>query len=103
MSKTIELQMEKSRVLIEGLNNNIAELREKGVKDESIITMSNDLATLKQMNSECDALREELAGKIKSINAVLKRVKDDFTAHKRIIKCNYPQERWIDYGVQDKR
>lgn len=34
MSKTIELQIEKSRVLIEGLNSNIAELRSKGINDE---------------------------------------------------------------------
>ena len=59
-SKTIELQIEKSQVLIEGLNRNIAELRPKGVKDA-------------------------------------------FANHKRIVKTNYPQERWINYGVQDKR
>ena len=85
MSKTIELQIEKSRVLIEGLNSNIAELRSKGINDE------------------CDALREKLSGKVKEMNEVLKRVKDSFADHKRIVKSNYPQERWINYGVQDKR
>ena len=103
MSKTIDLQIEKSQVLIEGLNNNIAELGSKGIYAEKLTVMSNDLATLKKMNNECDALREELAGRVKQMNAVLKCVKDDFAAHKRIIKCTYPQERWINYGVQDKR
>ena len=99
MSKTIDLQIEKSQVLIEGLNNNIAELGSKGIYAEKLTAMGNDLATLKKMNNECDALREELAGRVKQ----MKCVKDDFAAHKRIIKCNYPQERWINYGVQDKR
>ena len=40
MSKTIELQIEKSQVLIEGLNRNICELRAKGVRDESLTAMS---------------------------------------------------------------
>ena len=102
-SKTIELQIEKSQVLIEGLNRNIAELRPKGVKDESLTSMTNDLSTLKKMSDECDALRENLAGKVKEMNAVLMHVKDAFANHKRIVKTNYPQERWINYGVQDKR
>ena len=65
--------------------------------------MTNDLSTLKKMSDECDALRENLAGKVKEMNAVLMHVKDAFANHKRIVKTNYPQERWINYGVQDKR
>ena len=103
MSKTIELQIEKSQVLIEGLNRNICELRAKGVRDESLTAMSNDLTTLKKMSDECDAIREDLSGKVKTMNEVLKRVKEAFANHKLIVKRNYPQERWINYGVQDKR
>ena len=103
MSKTIELQIEKSQTLIEGFNRNIAELRSKGVRDESLNAMSNDLVTLKKINDECDALREDLAGKVKKMNEVLNRVKDAFADHKRIVKSTYPQECWINYGVQDKR
>lgn len=103
MSKTTELQIEKSQVLIEGLNRHIAELSSKGIQAASLTTMSEDLAILKKMSEECDALKETLSGKVKEMNTVLKRVKDTFADHKRIVKSNYPQERWIDYGVQDKR
>ena len=75
MSKTIELQIEKSQTLIEGFNRNIAELRSKGVRDESLNAMSNDLVTLKKINDECDALREDLSVKVKEMNVVLKRVR----------------------------
>ena len=51
MSKTIELQIEKSQTLIEGCNRNIAELRSKGVRDESLNAMSNDLVTLKKLTT----------------------------------------------------
>ena len=36
MSKTIELQIEKSRVLVEGLNKNIESLRAKGISEDSL-------------------------------------------------------------------
>lgn len=30
-------------------------------------------------------------------------VKDTYTGMKKIVKEHYPQERWADYGVPDKR
>jgi hypothetical protein len=30
-------------------------------------------------------------------------VKDEYAARKLIIKNNYPKERWIEYGLPDKR
>ncbi|MGN0281300.1 MAG: hypothetical protein ACI4B3_03240 [Prevotella sp.] len=103
MSKTIDLQIEKSRVLIEGLSNNIACLRDKGIASDELQSMSANLDRLKVANEECDKIREELSQKVKAMNAILVEVKDAFAEKKRIIKTNYPQEEWIRYGVQDKR
>ena len=40
MSKTIELQIEKSRVLIEGLSKNIDALSGKGISDSGLQSMT---------------------------------------------------------------
>ena len=93
MSKTIELQIEKSRVLIEGLSKNIGALTSKGITDSSLALA----------NEECSRVREELSIKVKHMNSILTTVKEAFADKKRIIKTNYPQEHWIRYGVQDKR
>ncbi len=53
--------------------------------------------------SKFDRLREELAPKVKQVNAMMVRVKEAYAEKKRTLKCYYPQERWIDYGVPDKR
>ena len=103
MSKTIELQIEKSRVLVEGLNKNIESLRAKGISEDSLQSMTNDLNLLKEANDECDKAREELSLKVKRMNQILAGVKEAFAEKKRIIKTSYPQEQWINYGVQDKR
>lgn len=103
MSKTIDLQIEKSRVLIEGLNKNIETLRDKGIKSEALASMASDLDRLKVANDECDKIREELSQKVKAMNEILAGVKEAFAEKKRIIKVNYPQEQWLRYGVQDKR
>lgn len=103
MSKTIDLQIEKSRVLIEGLSKNLETLRSKGIVSDELQAMSADLDKLKAANDECDQIREELSRKVKAMNGILAGVKDAFAEKKRIIKTNYPQEEWIIYGVQDKR
>ncbi|MGM9704256.1 MAG: hypothetical protein ACI3YZ_12040 [Prevotella sp.] len=103
MSKTIDLQIEKSRVLIEGLSKNIETLRDKGIVSDELQAMTADLERLKVANDECDKIREELSQKVKNMNAILSGVKEAFAEKKRIIKVNYPQEQWIRYGVQDKR
>lgn len=103
MSKTIDLQIEKSRVLIEGLRKNIDALRDKGFCPEELDAMSADLTALKQANEECDAIREQLSAKVKNVNGILTGVKEKFAEKKKIIKGCYPQEEWIRYGVQDKR
>lgn len=103
MSKTIDLQIEKSRVLIDGLRKNIDALRDKGFDGGELDTMTADLEALRQANRECDAIREQLSEKVKTVNDILAGVKEKFAEKKRIIKGYYPQEEWIKYGVQDKR
>lgn len=103
MSKTIDLQIEKSRILIDGLRNNIDTLKDKGFSIDELNVMSAELDALRQVNKECDSIREQLSSKVKHLNMILTGVKDKFAEKKRIIKGYYPQEEWIHYGVQDKR
>lgn len=103
MSKTIELQIEKNRVLIEGLSKNIEALRAKGISEDMLQKMSQDLSLLAEASGECDRAREELSGKVRRMNEILTSVKEAFVEKKSIIKANYPHEQWIKYGVQDKR
>ncbi|MBR2034822.1 MAG: hypothetical protein IJ984_02100 [Prevotella sp.] len=103
MSKTIDLQIEKSRVLIDGIRKNLGVLEDKGFNNEELDLMCQELDALKAANDECDAMREQLSAKVKNMNSILTRVKDAFAEKKRIIKGYYPQEEWTRYGVQDKR
>ena len=103
MSKTIDLQVEKSRMLIEGLRKNLAELADRGIRQEDLDVMSAELAELAKVNDECEAIRETLTAKVKEVNTKLLVVKDKFAEKKKIFKNNYPQEAWSRYGVMDKR
>ncbi len=103
MSKTIDLQIEKSRLLIDGVRKHLNELQDKGFSAAELDQMAADLDALKAANIECDKVREELSKHVKKVNSMMDTVKTIFAEKKKIIKQNYLQEQWIKYGVQDKR
>mgnify|MGYP002855616527 CR=1 FL=1 len=103
MSKTIEIQIEKSRNLIEGLRKHVKEQGERGVSNGEINEMEQALKQLEEANAEVGRLREELSPKVKRMNDILANVKSAYADTKKTLKGYYPQERWADYGVPDKR
>lgn len=103
MSKTIDLQLEKSRSLAVGLRKHVANGKDTSITNASIDQMEERIAQLAQANEECDRLRAELSVKVKAMNATLAEVKETYHNYKQNIKGYYPQEQWIDYGVADKR
>lgn len=102
MSKTVEMQIEKSRGLIQGLRKHLSQ-GGKGATIQELDTMERALNVLAVATEECDRLRAELGPKVKHMNELLAGVKADYANHKLIIKNNYPQERWMAYGLPDKR
>ena len=103
MSKTVEIQIEKSRNLVEGLRRHVKEMGEHGVTNDEINAMEQAVKELEAANAEVDRLREDLKPKVKIMNDVMNRVKEAYTEKKKTLKGYYPQERWMDYGVPDKR
>ncbi len=103
MSKTTEIQIEKSRNLIEGLRRHVREMGERGVSANEINEMEQAVSQLAEVNEEVDRLREELSPKVKKMNQMLAAVKSAYTESKKTLKGYYPQERWPEYGIPDKR
>ena len=102
MSKTVELQVEKTRDLIEGLRKHLNG-KGDGVTQEEITSLEQGLEELAHASSEVERLREELNPKVKHMNDVLAQVKRVFAEKKKILKGFYPQESWGKYGIHDKR
>lgn len=103
MSKTVEIQIEKSRNLIEGLRRHVKEMGERGISNTEINEMEKTVAMLTDANAEVDRLRAELTPKVKKKNDLMTIVKASYAESKKTLKGYYPQERWPDYGIPDKR
>lgn len=102
MSKTVELQIEKSRQLVEGLRKHLNGMG-GGITSDEINSMEQSLKDLEAVNADIDRLRAELSPKVKQMNAMLAHIKEAYAAKKKTLKGYYPQERWSEYGIFDKR
>lgn len=103
MSKTIDLQIEKSTRLIEALKAHIGEFENKGVSMDELNAMTDNLGKLQDSSKIAEELRGKLSGQVKTTNNILAQCKEAYTKVKSVVRNNYPQEEWIKYGVTDKR
>ena len=103
MSKTVEIQIEMSRSLVEGLRRHVSEMGERGVSNDEINAMEQAVKELEAVNAEVDSIREQLTPTLNRMKIMMNRVKEDYTEKKKTLKGYYPQERWMDYGIPDKR
>jgi len=103
MSKTVDIQIEKSQNLIQGLRKHVKENGEKDFTVTEINALEESLKKLESANDEVTRLREELTPKVKRMNEVFDAVKGVHKDLKTKLKGLYPQERWADYGIPDKR
>lgn len=103
MSKTIDLQIEKSTRLIEALKAHIGEFESKGVSMAELDDMSANLTRLMESSKAADEIRAKLSAQVKTTNNILAQCKESYLVTKAVVRNNYPQEQWINYGVTDKR
>lgn len=103
MSKTVDQQVEKTTVLIKALRGKLNEVAHLGISAEQLDKMEKQLDELRQASERCEEMRAKLSEQVHESNAKLQEVKQAFIEEKNLIKGFYPQERWIDYGVTDKR
>lgn len=103
MSKTVDIQIEKSQILIQGLRKHVKENGEKDFNETEIKALEESLKKLESANDEVTRLREELSPKVKHMNEVFDAVKGVHKDLKTKLKGFYTQERWAEYGIPDKR
>lgn len=103
MSKTIDIQIEKSTRLIDALKKHIAEFQDKGVSLAGLDDMAEQLKRLEESSKAAEDLRAKLSAQVRNTNNILADCKKAYTETKQVVRNNYPQEEWINYGVIDKR
>ena len=103
MAKTYSMQVEKARILLDGLRKNLAPVGGHGVTEEALAQLERDAAETERMDAELDALRAEVSEKASLASKKLEELRMQVQTLKQIVKRNFDQTRWEALGVPDKR
>lgn len=103
MSKTYSLQIEKARLLVDGMRKNFDAVKGLGVTEEIISSLEQKSQEADQLNDELDALRLQVAEKASVANKKLNDLRIQVQELKQLIKKNFDQTRWESLGIPDKR
>ena len=103
MSITILNEIDKAKVLVDGMRNNLDKAKELGIDAPALDRLEKAFTDLKIKDDELDALRRRATLKVKENNELLADMKEQMLSMRKAVKQNYPQQEWMSFGVQDKR
>lgn len=103
MSKTTDQQIEKSKTLVNALKQRFSEVSSKGVRMKDLDDLLCQLEKLQTSSKQTEELRKQLSAQVHTTNVILAQIKKQHKDIKDIIRVNYPQEKWISFGVLDRR
>ncbi len=103
MSITILNEIDKAKVLVDGMRKNLDKAKQLGIDAPALDRLEKAFTDLKIKDDELDALRRRATLKVKENNELLADMKEQMLSMRKAVKQNYPQQEWISFGVQDKR
>lgn len=103
MSITILNEIDKAKVLVDGMRKNLDKAKQLGIDAPALDRLEKAFTDLKIKDDELDALRRQATLKVKENNELLADMKEQMLSMRKAVKQNYPQLEWMSFGVQDKR
>lgn len=103
MSKVYSEKVEKAQSLANGLKRNFDNVKSLGITDEQILNLMKLAEETAAMSKELDALREVVKQKASAANAKLTELTQQLQLAKQVIKTNFEQLSWVNFGIVDKR
>lgn len=103
MSKTYLNQVEKVKMLVEGLRNHYDMVKNLGISTEQLDRMAKLSEEAEHLNDEVERLRAETSLKVKEANACLTELKNEWLPVKNTVKTSFDQLKWEMFGILDKR
>ena len=104
MSKpTYAEQISGAQVMVAGLRGNAAQVNRRGIDDQFINKLDSDRLTAATLNDQQEKLKADLKSKTAELDAKMAEMDKEFAEAKKIVKLDFPQEQWKQFGIEDKR
>ncbi|UCH94184.1 MAG: hypothetical protein JSV88_28475 [Candidatus Aminicenantes bacterium] len=96
-------KMNDVNVMVTGLRGQISRVSRRGINEEFINNLETNMNEARTLDTEQEKLKADLkkkTAKLDELVAVLNKMMDEA---KRVVKLEFDQEEWKEFGVTDKR
>ncbi|MDR0364119.1 MAG: hypothetical protein LBH92_03770 [Bacteroidales bacterium] len=103
VAKSHAQKISQAEIMISGLKNNQQQIEKRGVSQEFIDKMAADIIAAVRLNNEQEALKAQLKVKTTELTAKMEILDKAYAEAKKIVKLDFPQAQWKEFGIGDKR
>lgn len=96
-------KMNDVNVMITGLRVQISRVSRRGIEEEFVKNLESNMNEARKLDTEQEKLKADLKKKTVQLDglvAVLNKLMDEA---KRVVKLEFNQEEWKEFGISDKR
>ena len=96
-------QISGAQVMVAGLRGNAAQVNRRGIDDQFINKLEADRNDAAALNDQQEKLKADLKSKTAELDAKMAEMEKGVTEAKKIVKLDFPQDQWKQFGIEDKR
>ena len=96
-------QISKAQVLISGLKANANQIARRGLDEAFVTRMDNTRTDATALNDEQERLKAALKMKTAELDAKLVELDLQAAEARKVVKMDFPQNQWKEFGIEDKR
>jgi len=101
--KTYAEQISQAEVMTAGLKNNADRVARRGLDAAFVTKLEADRQAATARNNEQEKLKADLKAKTAQLDATLAELDKGLAEARKIVKLDFPQGQWREFGIEDKR
>lgn len=102
-SKKYSDQISDAHVMENGLRNNAVQVARRGIDMDFIKQLEELRNEVTKLNNEQEKLKADLKMKTAELDTTMREMNKLMRESRKVVKLEFPQEQWKEFGVNDKR
>ena len=96
-------QISNAQVMVSGLKGNADKVARRGIDGAFVTSLDANVQSVTTLNNEQEKLKADLKAKTAQLDATLAELDKGLAEARKIVKLDFPQGQWREFGIEDKR
>jgi uncharacterized protein YceH (UPF0502 family) len=96
-------QISQAQVMLAGLERHADQVAQRGLTKIFVSQLSDNTTGAIALNNEQEKLKADLKAKTAQLEAKLAEINQAMAEARKIVKLDFPQSQWKEFGIDSKR